>query len=40
MRRLESGESYAIDLGGTNFRVLHVVLAREPCKVVRKLQHL
>ncbi|KAF5830028.1 hexokinase [Dunaliella salina] len=30
---LESGDSYAIDLGGTNFRVLHVVLSKEPSKV-------
>eukprot|EP00967_Tisochrysis_lutea_P099574 scaffold147986_cov34-Tisochrysis_lutea.AAC.1 len=30
---LESGDSYAIDLGGTNMRVLHVVLSEEPSKV-------
>eukprot|EP00200_Dunaliella_tertiolecta_P001167 CAMPEP_0202363440 /NCGR_PEP_ID=MMETSP1126-20121109/15231_1 /ASSEMBLY_ACC=CAM_ASM_000457 /TAXON_ID=3047 /ORGANISM="Dunaliella tertiolecta, Strain CCMP1320" /LENGTH=332 /DNA_ID=CAMNT_0048957851 /DNA_START=15 /DNA_END=1010 /DNA_ORIENTATION=- len=33
---LESGDSYAIDLGGTNMRVLHVVLSEEPSKVVCK----
>lgn len=33
--RQEHGDSYAIDLGGTNFRVLHVRLSKELSKLVR-----
>jgi hexokinase len=33
--RHESGDVFAIDLGGTNFRVMHIVLSDEQSVVVR-----
>lgn len=32
--RLETGDVYAIDMGGTNFRVMHVQLSEDRSKVV------
>lgn len=32
--RFESGDCYAIDMGGTNFRVMYVRLSKEKCVVV------
>jgi hexokinase len=35
--RHETGDVFAIDLGGTNFRVMHIVLSDEQSVVVRHL---